>query len=68
MSKNLNVGDRVSWKSHGGEAQGKIVKKQIDRTHIKDHTVAASKEHPQFIVETDDGKRAAHNADALTKQ
>ena len=60
-------GDRVSWKSHGGEAHGKVVKKQTTPTEIKGHKVAASKDNPQFIVETDEGKRAAHKAAALSK-
>ena len=67
MADNLKAGDRVSWKSHGGEAHGKVVKKQTSETHIKSHKVAASKEHPQYIVETDEGKRAAHKAEALSK-
>lgn len=63
-----NLGDKVSWKSHGGTAHGKVVKKQTSPTDIKGHHVAASKDDPQFIVETDEGKRAAHKAGALTKE
>ena len=61
-------GDKVSWKSHGGTAHGKVIKKQTTPTEIKGHKVAASKDNPQFIVETDAGKKAAHKADALTKE
>jgi hypothetical protein len=67
MAEDLKAGDKVSWKSHGGEAHGKVVRKQTSRTQIKGHTVAASKDDPQFIVETDDGKRAAHKPSALSK-
>jgi len=67
MAKDLKPGDRVSWKSHGGEARGKVVKKQTSRTKIKGHEVAASRDEPQFIVETDEGKRAAHKAEALSR-
>ncbi len=67
MAKELNSGDKVKWKSHGGEAHGHVVKKQTSPTQIKGHKVAASKDNPQFIVETDEGKRAAHKAGALTK-
>ena len=67
MSKAFSKGDRVSWKSHGGEAQGRVVKKQTEPTNIKGHKVAASKAEPQYIVETEEGKRAAHKASALTK-
>ncbi len=68
MSDALSKGDRVKWRSHGGEAQGKVVKKQTGPTRIKGHKVAASKVNPQFIVETREGKRAAHKQSALTKE
>jgi hypothetical protein len=67
MAEDLKTGDRVTWKSHGGEAHGKVVKKQTAPTQIKGHKVAATKEDPQFIVETDEGKRAAHKPSALKK-
>lgn len=67
MTENVSKGDKVSWKSHGGEAHGKVVRKQTEPTRIKGHKVAASPENPQFIVETEEGKRAAHKAEALTK-
>ena len=60
-------GDKVSWKSHGGTAHGKVVKKQTSDTKIKDHTVRASKDDPQYIVESDNGGKAAHKASALKK-
>lgn len=65
MSAEPKPGDRVAWRSHGGEAQGKVVRRQTSATHIKGHKVAASKAHPQLIVETDEGKRAAHKPEAL---
>ena len=68
MSAELKAGQRVAWKSHGGEAHGKVVKKQASPTRIKGHKVAASKDNPEFIVETDEGKRAAHKAAALRKE
>ena len=63
----LSTGDKVSWRSHGGTAHGKVVKKQTTPTMIKGHKVAASKDNPQLIVETDEGKKAAHKANALKK-
>ena len=53
MSKDLKAGDRVSWSSHGGEAKGKVVKKLTSPTTIKGHKVAASKDNPEYLVETD---------------
>jgi hypothetical protein len=34
---------------------------------IKGHYVAASKDNPEYLVETAEGKRAAHKAGALSK-
>jgi plastocyanin len=67
MAEQLAPGDKVKWRSHGGEAHGRVVRKQTSPTQIKGHKVAASKDNPQFIVETDEGKRAAHKPSALTK-
>ena len=66
MTKTPKPGDKVSWSSHGGTAHGKVVKKITSPTTIKGHKVAASKDNPEFIVETDEGKRAAHKAAALS--
>lgn len=68
MAKTPVAGDPVSWKSHGSKAHGKVVKKTTEPTVIKGHKVAASKDNPEFIVETNDGKRAAHKAQALSKE
>jgi len=67
MAIHLKKGDKVSWKSHGGTAHGKVVKQQTSETHIKGHKVAASKDDPQYIVETEEGKQAAHKPDALKR-
>ena len=67
MTKSLKAGDRVSWKSHGGSAHGKVVKKLTSATKIKGHKVSASKDNPEYLVETEEGKQAAHKAEALTK-
>jgi len=67
MANQLKSGDRVSWKSHGGTARGKVVKKITSPMTIKGHKVAASKENPEYLVETEEGERAAHKASALSK-
>ena len=68
MTASLSKGDKVTWNSHGGQAHGTVERKQTSRTRIKGHVVAASPEHPQWIVKTADGKKAAHKDDALTKE
>jgi hypothetical protein len=64
----LRKGDKVSWKSHAGTAHGKVVEKRTEPSAIKGHKVVASKDNPEFIVEADEGKRAAHKEKALAKQ
>jgi Hypervirulence associated proteins TUDOR domain len=69
MTKSLNKGDKVEWDTSQGETHGKIIKKQTSQTHIKGHKVAASKDDPQYIVQSDkSGKKAAHKPDELKKQ
>ena len=67
MVKSLREGDKVSWSSHGGTAHGKVVRKVTSPMTIKGHKVAASKDNPEYLVETDEGKRAAHKAGSLRK-
>ena len=64
---NLRKGTPVSWKSHSGTAEGKVVRKLTRPIRIKNHKAMATKENPEYLVETDEGKRAAHKAKALKK-
>lgn len=68
MAKSVTVGDKVKWSSSGGGSTGKVVKKLTRSMMIKGHKVAASKDNPEFLVETAEGKRAAHKASALRKE
>ena len=68
MAKAPEVGDKVSWDSSGGHSTGRVVKKQTGPTQIKGHKVAASKDNPEYLVETDSGAQAAHKPDALRKR
>ena len=69
MAKELKSGDKVKWKSNGGEAHGHVEKKLTSDTKIKSHQVRASKDDPQYLVKSDSGSgEAAHKADALTKE
>ena len=68
MSDKFKKGDKVNWETSQGETEGKVVRKQTSETKIKGHTVKATKDDPQFIVESDkSGKRAAHKPEALKK-
>ena len=66
--QHFKVGDKVRWNSHGGHAEGKVVRVATADGSIDDFDYKASKDDPRYIVETADGKRAAHKADALKKQ
>ena len=66
MSKDLSNGDEVTWKSHGGEAVGKVVKKITSDTEAAGRTVRASEDDPQYLVKSDkSGGEAVHKPSAL---
>lgn len=68
MTDAFKAGDRVQWQSSQGTVHGTIKKKLTSPTEIKGHHVAASKEHPEYLVVSDKtGAEAAHKADALRK-
>lgn len=67
MTKELHQGDKVEWDSSGGHSTGKVVKKLTSPITIKGHKVAASKDNPEYLVETEEGKRAAHKPGAVKK-
>ena len=68
MAEHLKKGDRVTWKSHGGTAHGKLLSRQTRDTTIKGHQVRASVHEPQYIVESDNGTKASHKPGALTRE
>ena len=61
-------GDRVTWKSHGGEAVGTVEKKITEETEAGGRKVKASKEEPQYLVKSEkSGGTAVHKPSALKK-
>lgn len=65
----LSKGDKVVWKSHGQNVPGKVTKKITDRTRAAGRTVDASKEEPQYEVESDKtGRSAVHRPGSLRKK
>ena len=62
-------GDEVTWKSHGGEAVGKVVRKITSDTEAGGRKVTASKDDPQYLVKSDkSGGEAVHKPSALKKR
>jgi hypothetical protein len=61
-------GDAVEWETSQGKTQGEVKQKLTSPTEIKGHHVAASKENPEYLVESDKtGKQAAHKPESLKK-
>ena len=64
----LQVGDHVSWNSEAGRVRGVIKKKLTAATKLKGYTVRASKEEPQYVIESDKTDHiAVHKGSALRK-
>ncbi|MGV9009422.1 DUF2945 domain-containing protein [Brevundimonas sp.] len=68
IEKSFRTGDAVKWDHSQGTTQGKVVKKVTSPTRIKGHKVAASRDNPEYIVESDKtGAKAAHKPTELRK-
>ncbi|GAA1502117.1 DUF2945 domain-containing protein [Streptomyces albidochromogenes] len=71
MAKDRKLGkdDKVSWSSHGQTVPGKVKKKITKRTEAAGRTVDASKDAPQYEVESEKtGRRAVHKPQSLRKR
>lgn len=68
MAETFKKGDQVEWKTSQGTTEGEVKKKITEPTDFKGHHFDASKENPEYLVESDkSGKEAIHKADALKK-
>jgi hypothetical protein len=68
VSEQFKKGDKVEWNSAQGKITGEVKKKLTSPTDIKGHYVAASKDNPEYLVESEKtGKQAAHKPDSLKK-
>ena len=66
--KTFKAGDKVAWDHSQGRSKGTVVRKLTSPTKIKTHKVAASKDNPEYLVEsTRTGARAAHKPSELRK-
>jgi hypothetical protein len=62
-------GDRVTWSSHGGEAEGVVEKKITEDPEAAGRTVRASPEEPQYLVRSEkSGGVAVHKPSALRRR
>jgi hypothetical protein len=68
MTDEFKPGDKVEWRSSQGTVRGTVKKKLTAHTAIKQHAVAASPEHPEYLVVSDKtGAEAAHKGSALKR-
>lgn len=66
MADDLHKGDHVTWSSHGNEVEGTVEKEITSETEAGGRKVKASKDDPQYLVESDKtGKDAVHKPSAL---
>ena len=64
----FKVGDHVSWNSEAGRVSGIIRKKISAPIEFKGYTVRASREEPQYLIESDRTDHVAvHKGSALRK-
>ncbi len=69
MADEFKKGDQVSWKSHGGEAEGVVEEKITEDTKAGGRQVRASEDDPQYLVKSEkSGGEAVHKPDALEKE
>ncbi|MEN3264735.1 DUF2945 domain-containing protein [Pseudonocardia sp.] len=62
-------GDHVTWKSHGGSAEGEVEEKITEDTEAVGRTVRASPDDPQYRVRSGkSGRDAVHKPGALKKK
>jgi DUF2945 family protein len=67
-STGFKIGDHVSWNSEAGRVSGVIRKKISAPIKFKGYTVHASKETPQYLIESDKTDHLAmHKGPALRK-
>jgi hypothetical protein len=64
----FRIGDHVSWNSEAGRVSGVIRKKISAPIEFKGYTVHASREEPQYLIESDKTDHLAmHKGSALRR-
>ena len=66
MSKIFKRGDHVEWNSEAGRVRGVIVKKIVSDVRVKGYVHHASKDEPQYIINSEKTDHVAiHKGQAL---
>ena len=68
MTRRFKRGDHVSWNSEAGRVRGRITRVVTSSIRFKGYTVHASREEPQYEIESDKTDHIAmHKGSALRK-
>ena len=68
MPRMFRIGDHVSWNSEAGRVSGVTRKRISAPIEFKGYTVHASREEPQYLIESDKTDHLAmHKGSALRK-
>jgi hypothetical protein len=68
MTKRFKVGDHVTWNSEAGYVSGRIIKIHTQDTDYKGYTHHASRDEPQYEIQSDKTDHIAmHKGSALKK-
>lgn len=68
MARDFKVGDHVEWNSEAGRVRGTIIKKVTSETNYKGYIHHATKEEPQYLIQSDKTDHIAiHKGTALKK-
>ena len=66
MPKEFKVGDYVTWNSEAGRVSGVVARKVTSNTRFKGYVHHASKDEPQYIINSDKTDHVAiHKGTAL---
>jgi hypothetical protein len=69
MTTEFKKGDLGTWNSHGGTAEGEVLREITEDTELAGRQVRASKDDPQYLVRSDkSGGEAVHKPSALKKK
>jgi len=68
MAGEFKRGDRVEWKFGRGRAVGVVRKKLTTRTEVGGQVVAASKDDPRYLVETEKSRKQAAKRPGVLKK
>jgi len=69
VTERFRKGDRVTWSSHGGTAEGVVEEEITSDTEAAGRTVRASEDDPQYRVRSEkSGGEAVHKPSALKRK